>query len=174
MLGFGEGVAVPGLGLYGALRVGRTASERGRAVWDSLRLESSAVTEGRRKILQTGLGLSERGKGRSGAAERSWAAVAAFSLGRESEEEGESIGPVWEWATRRGKSRPRRNRPRGWTGPATGPTGRNRRKGGKILFFFFSNLQTNFKMQIQINLKSDFKTHSTNIICSSMNAQPCC
>ena len=52
-----------------------------------------------------GPGLSERGKGRAGVAERSWAA--AFSLGRESVKEGESIGSVRERATGRGKSRPR-------------------------------------------------------------------
>ena len=64
----------------------------------------------------------------------------AFSLGRESEEEGESIGPVWEQATRRGKSRPRgrigarmkldcgrpNRRERRETGPVPGGKGKKR------------------------------------------------
>ena len=38
------------------------------------------------------------------------------------------------------------------------PTGRIGREGRKVFSFSFSNFQTNFVMQIQINLKFDFQT----------------
>jgi len=133
----------------------------------------SAAQRGRKGALQLGRrgrSWADYGKGGPrGTDGTAWRGEAATGAGRVKDS-----GPQKMGRPRRGKSRPRMNRPRGWTGPATGPTGRNRGKGGKILFFFFSNLQTNFKMQIQINSKSDFKPHSTKIICSSMNAQPRC
>ena len=48
---------------------------------------------------------------------------------------------------------------------------RPRMREGEFPFSFsFLIFQTNFEMQIQIDLKFDFNPHNTKIICSNMNA----
>ena len=64
-----------------------------------------------------------------------------------------------------------------WGGCAGGEsrsTGPKTREGVSFPFSFSKLIfQTNFEMQIQINLKFDFKPHNSKILCSSMNAYTC-
>ena len=94
-----------------------------------------------------------RSPGSSATGERAWAAVLAVAY---------LVGPCEE---ARGARRPKNGR------GAAGPTGREE-KGEKKNPFSFSFLifQINFEIQIQINLKFDFKPHNSKIICNSMNA----
>ena len=69
------------------------------------------------------------------------------------------------WATERGSVGPCKERGKGL------PLDQQAKKRGVetfLFFFFFSNFQMNF--EIQINLKFDFKSHNTKTICSNMNA----